>query len=366
MKLSRTSLLGRPVWSLFVATMLLTGTTGLLAQEESVPLNPDRPDSYTVKPGDTLWDISAMFLRDPWYWPEIWYVNPQVQNPHLIYPGDVLTLAYGADGRPQLRLDRGVADAASGGRLSPRIREEGLGDALTAIPYDVVGPFLNRGLVLQKDQIRDLPYVVAIRDRHLMAAAGNDLYVRGAVAGPEAVYSVVRVGEKLVDPDDGDVVGYEGVYVGQGTVRRGGDPSTMMLNASTREALEGDRLLDAEQPLSLTFFPRAPDKQITGRIIHVVDGVTQIGQYQVIVINRGSVHGLAPGHVLTVWQAGEKVTDRHRRGILNTGFPPDKVRLPDERAGTLMVFKTFDRISYGLVMQAEAPIHTLDKVSNPS
>src|SRR5690606_31541846 len=198
------------------------------------------------------------------------------------------------DGRPQLRMER----AADSGRLSPRIREEQLEAAVTAIPYDVIAPFLGRGMVLEKDQIRDLPHIVALRDGHLMGAAGNDLYVRGDLQGPAAFYSVVHIGDKLVDPDDGDVIGYEGVYVGEGTIRRGGDPSTLTLTASTREALEGDRLIQPSEVPPMQFHPRAPGELVDGRIIHVVDGVSMIGQYQITVINRGARDGLEAGHVL--------------------------------------------------------------------
>lgn len=352
---------GRSAVALVVSLALATAATGLLAQQGGgIPLNPAHPDTYVVKKGDTLWDISSMFLRDPWYWPEIWYVNPQVENPHLIYPGDVLTLVY-VDGQPQIRSSRGTAAASGTERLSPRIREEQLTQAVTTIPYDVIGPFLEKGMVLSKNEIDDLPHVVALRDDHLVGASGNDAYVRGDVSAVESSYSVVHIGDKLVDPDDGDLLGYEGIYVAEGRVRRGGDPATVTLSDSHREAMKGDRLVARSEPLPLQFEPRSPDRPVEGRIVHVVDGVTQIGQYQVIVINRGTRDGLAPGHVLSVWQVGDKVSDDVDSSLFGR-----KVQLPDEQAGLLMVFKTYDRLSYALVVRAEGPIHTLDKVRNPS
>ncbi|MEQ1801490.1 MAG: LysM peptidoglycan-binding domain-containing protein [Gammaproteobacteria bacterium] len=352
---------GRSAVALVVSLALATAATGLLAQQGGgIPLNPAHPDTYVVKKGDTLWDISSMFLRDPWYWPEIWYVNPQVENPHLIYPGDVLTLVY-VDGQPQIRSSRGTAAASGTERLSPRIREEQLTQAVTTIPYDVIGPFLEKGMVLSKNEIDDLPHVIALRDDHLVGASGNDAYVRGDVSAVESSYSVVHIGDKLVDPDDGDLLGYEGIYVAEGRVRRGGDPATVTLSDSHREAMKGDRLVARSEPLPLQFEPRSPDRPVEGRIVHVVDGVTQIGQYQVIVINRGARDGLAPGHVLSVWQVGDKVSDDVDSSLFGR-----KVQLPDEQAGLLMVFKTYDRLSYALVVRAEGPIHTLDKVRNPS
>lgn len=322
-----------------------------------VPLAEDSPDRYVVRPGDTLWDIASVFLKDPWYWPEIWHVNPEIENPHLIYPGDVLALVW-IDGQPRITAVQGSAY-----RMSPQARVTPLEQAARSIPYEDIAAFLSKGLVLEKDQIEGLPYILATRDKHLIAAAGNDVYVRGGEAAqPGTRYSVVHVGDALVDPDNDEVVGYHGIYVGEGALARGGDPATIALTSTNREALRGDRLLPESVDIPLNFFPKAPDNEIDGRIISVVDGVSQIGQYMVVVLNRGARDGLAPGHVLTVFQAGDVVTDRFAK---NSMFYGDEVKLPDEEAGTVMVFKVYDRIAYGLVMEATSAIHVLDSVRNP-
>jgi hypothetical protein len=322
-----------------------------------VPLAEGHPDEYVVQPGDTLWDIASTFLRDPWYWPEIWHVNPDIQNPHLIYPGDVLALVM-IDGEPRITTVRGSAY-----RLSPQARITPLSETVTSIPYEQIAAFLSKGLVLEKDQIEGLPYILATRDKHLIAAAGNDIYVRGGEpAEPGTRYSVVHVGDELVDPDNNEVVGYQGIYVGEGALARGGDPATVTLTETNREALRGDRLLPEGVDIPLNFFPKAPDTDVEGRIISVVDGVSQIGQYMVVVLNRGARDGLAPGHVLAVFQSGDVVTDRFGGGTMFSG---EKVKLPDEEAGTVMVFKVYDRIAYGLVMEATSAIHELDAVRNP-
>ena len=328
---------------------------------DRVLLADNHPEEYVVQKGDTLWDISKMFLKDPWYWPEIWQVNPQIANPHLIYPGDVLVLIY-VDGQPRL-FNRGSAE-----RLSPQIRTTQIEAAIVSIPYDQIAAFLSRGLVIEKGEIGALPYMLATRGDHLIAGAGNDVYVRGNVSDVGTRYSVVHIGDELVDPDDNSVVGYQGIYVGEGMVRRGGDPATVRLLDTNREALQGDRLIPESIEIPLTFFPKSPASTIDGRIISVVDGVSLIGQYQVVVINRGTRDNLANGDVLTVFQSGDVVKDRFAGGKLRGGalLGGESVKLPDEEAGTVMVFKVYDRIAYALVMEATSEIRVYDAVRNPS
>ncbi len=330
---------------------------------EPVPLASGAPNEYVVKVGDTLWDIAGTFLRDPWYWPEVWYVNPQVENPHLIYPGDVLALVM-IDGQQRITNIR-----ASTYRLSPQARITPLSESISSIPYEQISAFLSKGLVLERDQADRLPYILATRGDHMIASAGNDVYVRGgAPASNGTRYSVVHVGDELRDPDDNDLIGYQGIYVGEGALSRGGDPATVALTDTNREALAGDRLIPETVDIPLNFFPKAPDIDVDGRIISVVDGVSLIGQYQVVVLNRGARHGLAPGDVLTVFQAGDVVTDRFSSGSFMSSalLGGEQVTLPDEEAGTIMVFKVYDRIGYGLIMEATSDIHVLDAVRNPT
>ena len=317
-----------------------------------VPLAEGHPNEYVVQVGDTLWDIAETFLKDPWFWPEIWYVNPDIVNPHLIYPGDVLGLVY-IDGQPRITNVR-----ASTYRMSPQARVTPLTDSVTSIPYEDVQAFLSSGVILEKGQADSLPYLLQTRGDHLIASAGNEIYVRGMTADmPGTRFNVVHVGDPLYDPDDNRLIGYQGIPVGEGRLRRGGDPATVALTDTSMEAKPGDRLLPETVDIPLNFFPSAPSTAIDGRIISVVGGVTQIGQYMVVVLNRGANNGVAVGDVLTVFQTGREVDDR---------FGGGKVRLPDEEAGTLMVFKVYDRISYGLVMEATQVIHVHDTVRNPT
>jgi LysM repeat protein len=327
-----------------------------------IPLAENAPDSYVVKRGDTLWGIAKVFLRDPWFWPEIWQVNPQVQNPHLIYPGDTLRLVY-IDGQPQIVLQRG-----DGVRVEPRVRSEPLDSAITTIPYATVAAFMSKPSVLDKDQIKAAPYVLATRDLHVVMSEGDTVYARGFTSPAElgSHYNVVRVGDALIDPDDHRLLGYDGIFTGSGHVTRQGDPTTLIMTESSRESRAGDKLISGGVDVPLDFIPSAPRMRTNGRIIAVADGVSIIGQYQVVVVNRGARDGLAPGNVLGVFDTGPVVPDTDKKGFFNLDtLGAKKVALPSERTGTFMVFKTFDNISYGLIMEATNLIRVGDKIQNP-
>jgi LysM domain len=327
-------------------------------------VNPTAPKHYTVKRGDTLWGIASMFLRDPWLWPEVWIINPQVPNPHLIYPGDTLALAYGADGRPQVNLEQ-----AGAVRLDPRLRSTELDSAIPTIPYAAIAAFLSRPTLLTAEQIQHAPYVLAFRDMHQVAGSGNEVYVRNLTADENARFSVMHVSDRLRDPDDGAVLGYVGIYTATALVQRPGNPAKALLIDPARETLQGDRLLTADQQETANFMLKAPAGDVHGRIIAVVDGTDLVGQYNVVAINRGSRHGLAPGTILAVDTAGGSTLDLYTGGknigdSTNTSFAR-QVRLPDERVGTALVFKVFERVSYALIVGASDAIHNGDAVHNP-
>jgi hypothetical protein len=344
-----------------LATVLVFGLTWAWVSAQDVKLNPDQPGTYVVVEGDTLWDIAGKFLAEPWQWPEIWEGNPQVENPHLIYPGDVLTLSY-RDGRPVLSGSRTV-------RLSPSVRSYERDRAIPPIPLDAIQQFLSRPLVVTAAEIDASPYVVGNQDGHLISGSGNRIYVRGVAESATTSYSLYRKGEPYLDPDrDGALLGFEALHVGDVQFERWGDPATAHIVRSSREVLVGDRLMPQLQDEYLEFVPRAPDSEINGAIISVIDGVSQIGQYQIVVLNVGTAQGIGPGHVLAIFQAGELVQDRVLAQSAS-GFDGvtrgDLVQLPEERAGELMVFRSFEQVSYGLVMRTQRPVHLLDRVKNP-
>lgn len=333
-------------------------TTTQAQTQEGPVLNPDVPLKYVVKPGDTLWGIAAYYLRDPWLWPELWNVNPQVSNPHLIFPGDVLYLVQ-VDGK--YRLQRNPQEASRLQRLTPQIRRSPLEAAIPTIPLNEIRAFLQGPRVIDRKTYEKAPHIIAFGDGRLLGSEEGEAYVRGVDKRDGYAYSIVRIGKQYRDPDTGDILGYEAIPVGDASVETFEDVSRAHLTSSDREARKLDRLLPANySDFRADFFPSAPEQEIQGHIIAVYDGVSQIGQYQIVTLNRGTQQGLQPGHVLRIKQTGKKVKDPKAWALA------PKVRLPDVDAGHLMVFKTFERLSYALIMLATRPIHVLDKVENPT
>lgn len=338
-----------------------------IATGSNIPLSADAPNEYVVKPGDTLWDISKIYLRDPWYWPEIWYLNPQVANPHLIYPGDVLKLIY-IDGQPRLTVAERGGDGSQ--RLSPQVRREPLSRAITAVPYDVIAGFAGRPLLLDKEQVAKAPYIVALRGNHMIGATGNEIYAKGiGDAAEESRYSVIHIDGKLKDPDNNDLLGYTGIYVGAGPVAAAGDPAKLILTETAREALQGDKLFPEVTDVKDDFVPHAPTSDVKATVIAIREA-TVMGQYQLIALNRGSSAGLEPGHVLAVYESGQVVRDKYSKGGLGAAGNAvlkggSKVQLPDERIGLAMIFSSTPRMSYALVMESQKEIRQGDSARNP-
>ena len=332
---------------------------------QKIRVKASHPRKYTVKKGDTLWDISSLFLRDPWFWPEIWKQNPQVNNPHLIYPGDILTLVY-VDGAPQIRVNgsRSVVTGSRNGmpvkKLSPYIRATGLRASIPSIPGDAIRQFLSKPRVITKEQLDLAPRIIASQDNHLILGEGTRVYIRGEIDKERTRFAVFHPGDKLYDPESGDLLGYEAQYSGNVRITNYDDPASADLTFTEREVLIGDSLLPEDKSkLDNLFFPHAPKKEIKGQIISLYDALFGVAQYQIVVINRGEDDGMEVGHLLATYTQGNTVRDRHPiRGT-------EKVKLPNERSGLVMIFKTFDRVSYAITLEAERIIHKLDYVKTP-
>jgi hypothetical protein len=370
------------------AATLLTLTTAVLAVE----LRQDHPDSYVVRKGDTLWDIAGRFLKQPWLWPEIWQANPQIANPHLIYPGDVISLAY-LGGRPSLQVTR----------RSPEIRRTAL-DAVTAVPLSEIEGFLKKTRVLDGDIYRRLPYVVGLEEGRLRVASGEVAYVRGADFRPGQTWAVVRPTVRFAvhphpasgfprlkrDPwtatglepqtlgiqwayyaasDNGfEVLGHEVIEVATGQITRGGDVATLLLDGQGREVRKGDLLMEIDpQPFDLTFHPRPPRSLPANfRILAHTDRMNWGGVNDVVALSAGAREGIENGQVFAIYSPGEVVRDdvRHRFRM-QANMPSRKVAMPDEFVGHVMVFRTFDKVSYGLVMDGIRPVHIEDRLGLP-
>ena len=314
------------------------------------------PDTHTVVRGDTLWDISGTFLKNPWLWPEIWHVNAQIENPHLIYPGDVIRLIY-LDGERRLTLD----NSGRIYKLEPKAHVISAGEAIETIPLDEINSFLSRSRVVGKNELKIAPYVVSGKDEHLIVGAGGSVYIREPVNGilsENTTYGIYRKGDVYVDPVTDEFLGVQALDIGTGHVAAvEEDISAMEITRTTEEVRIGDRLLlEEERSIDSTFYPSSPESDIDGEILAVEGGVSTVGKLDVVVINRGEREGIAPGNVLAVYKRGQVILDR---------VSEEKVKLPDERAGLLMVFRAFEKVSFGIVLEASQGLKVEDKVKNP-
>lgn len=314
-------------------------------------LAPDAPDRYTVVPGDTLWDISARFIKDPYRWPDLWRLNTeQVKNPHRIYPGQVLVLdRSGAE--PQLALETV--------RMVPKQYDTPLTEAIPAIPQKAIEPFLAKPLVIEANALDSAPRVIALEDNRLLAATGSKIYVTGlGDAKAQQSYHVYRPGKKLADPVTKEVLGYEAMFLGTAKVSRKGEPAILQVSNAVAEIGKGDHLVATADPDVVSYVPHAPQQAIDGRVMSILGALTQGGPRSVVTLTRGKKDGLENGHVLALYQAGREVTDRFKD-------KKQTFRLPDERYGLVFVFRTFDRISYALVMNASQEVEIGDPVRTP-
>lgn len=322
------------------------------AQADEVQLVDGHPDRYTVVKGDTLWDISATFLQSPWLWPKVWSVNPQIDNPHLIFPGDVVYLVY-VNGKPQLRVDRGPK------KLSPTVRRTPLEQAIKAIPLEDLKSFLSDNLVLAENVLEAAPYVLGSENESIIAGAGDRIYARGSLPDTDQnYYGVYRPQRIYKDPVTEEILGYESRTLGGGyLVAVNGDVLSIDLKRTTEEVRVKDRVMPTqEEVIQSVFYPSAPETEVKGQILSVLRGVSKIGQYDVVAVNLGKREAVEPGNVLHVFKRGELVKDPTNGEL---------VRLPNEKRGVLMIFKVFDRVSYALVMETEAALSVLDEVRSP-
>lgn len=349
-------------------------STATQVAQAGVPLEdlaPGAPDTHTVQRGDTLWDISKLFLKSPWRWPQLWGMNlEQIRNPHLIYPGQLLVLDR-SGGRARLRVATGAGAPSSTVKLSPRVRYETLDNgAIASIPLNLIGPFLNEAVVFEADELDKAPRIVATQEGRVLLSRGELAYVRGDL-GTNRDFRIFREARPLLDPLTRAVLGYEARYVGTaeftrpaGTAARtDGEgtvpvPATVTIKSVRQEANIGDRLWPAPQRDWAAYVPHAPGGDMGGHIISVYGDALSAGQNQIVTLNRGVRDGLERGHVLALWRAGSQTVDR-------TQGQRETIRLPDERNGLLFVFRVFERVSYALILSVTDPVHPGDRFTQP-
>lgn len=332
-------------------------------------LVPNAPDSRTVQRGDTLWDISKLFLKSPWRWPQLWGMNlDQIRNPHLIYPGQVLVLDK-SDGRARLRLASNSAVPTV--KLSPRVRSEVLENgAIASIPLNLIGPFLNEAVVFESNELDLAPRIVATQEGRVLLTRGELAYVRGDTQGARD-FRIFRQAQPLLDPVTRELLGYEGQYVGTAELLRDGStqpapdgkgdhivPATVTIKTVRQEAGLGDRLWRAPTLDWTAYVPHAPAQSLEGRIISIYGQGLRAGQNQIVAINRGQRDGAERGHVLALWRTGAVLADR-------TDPQRPMMSLPDERNGLLFVFRVFERVSYALILSVTEPVSPGDRFSQP-
>jgi hypothetical protein len=377
------------------------------AAADTVQLRENAPDRHVVVKGDTLWDISAEFLKSPWRWPELWQNNKdRIKNPHWIYPGDVIYLIMTPQG-PRLTTMETV-------KLSPSIHSEPIPDetaAITTIPQSTVDAFFRRPLVASVGALASAPVLIGAADERTMMTVGDRVYASG-VKADTGKWDIVRVGKPLKDPDSGEEIAREVIYVGDAKTVAPGTPTTLAITGVDREVQVGDLLMPATEPGDLKFIPHAPKQPVEGKIISAYGGSQTAGKYSTVIINKGRLDGLELGHVLAIYESGRSVGskpglnklasyspksgyidgDKERGGNVWSGLDiaclkPGKqitagenvdysdvftndcrqpyVQLPDLEVGHILLFRVFDRVSYGLVMDSANPIYLLDTVKNP-
>ncbi len=332
-------------------------------------LAPNAPDSYTVKRGDTLWDISKLFLKSPWRWPELWGMNlEQIRNPHLIYPGQVLYLDK-SNGRARLRVGQPAGTPGSTVKLQPRVRSSAADDgAIASIPLNLIEPFLNEAVIFGANELDSAPRIVAAREGRVLIGRGDTAYVRGDL-GTQRDYRIFREPRPLRDPSTNEILGYEANYVGAAEYIRPGEtrnssgkaevvPATFTVTSIRQEAGVGDRLSPVPPNEFSNYAPHAPQGAMAGQIVSVYGEALQAGQNQIVSLNRGTRDGMERGHVLALWRDGITAID-------STDPSRPTIKLPDERHGTLFVFRVFDRMSYALILTVKEPVKAGDRFTQP-
>ena len=338
----------RIIFPLIVCIATLVSNT---AAAQGAEIADDAPDSYTVVKGDTLWGISGRFLKQPWRWPEVWRMNrDQIHNPHLIYPGQIV------------HLDRSGPWLSIGKRLGidkrlPQIYEETLGNELPSIPLNVIEPFLNKPLVVDEARLQGAATIIATETNRVFTGMGDTVFAKN-VSEDANVWQIFRPATPLNDPITGEIVAYEAAYLGAARVSERSDPVTLEIVDSVEEIGVGDLMLPSERPNVFSFVPHAPENPVDGRVMSIYRGVAETGRLNVVSLNVGERDGIERGHVLALYR-NRGLAEYKEDGVKET------YQLPEKRYGLVFVFRTFERVSYALVMDSDGQVSIADGARKP-
>ena len=345
----------------------------ILASADVLQIREDAPDRYVVVKGDTLWDISAKFFKDPWKWPEIWALNKEaIKDPHWIYPGDVVFLDRRTGSltttEPAAATDATTtSDAAPAPepvtpsnvvKLQPKVRVAGQNtEAIPTVPLSTISSFLSRPLVIDEEELETAPKLVGTYEHRTLLSVNDLAYAEKLPSDRGTQWQVYRPNVKFVDPDTDEELGQEVVYLGDATVEKFGDPSTLRITNAILEINKGDYFAQVAPGHSPVYVPHAPESSIAAKVISIYGGVQQAGQHAVVTLNKGRRDGIEAGHILALYQKGE---------VLKTkGWFTPNINLPDVRYGLVMVFRVFNKVSYALVMETKIPVQRLDSARTP-
>lgn len=338
-----------------ISAILLSVAT--LSVQADADLHPNAPSTYTVVPGDTLWGIAKKFTSSPWKWPELWRMNrEQIRNPHLIYPGNVISLNFDANGAPYLSLDSATI------KLSPKVYSEAIKAAVPAIPPRVIEPFLAQPNVLPTDQMEGAVRITATQENRVHLGNGDRFYVVGADTS-KTKWMMFRPAKPLKDPETKEILGYEAFHLGKAVLRHPGrkpdDPQTFEVVAATQEVGRNDYIRPAPETQVVDYLPHSPDKEIKGRVLSIYNGMAEAGTQFIVTINRGKADGVEHGHVFTLLHAEQNIKARDPEGR------PEVVKIPEEAYAHMFVFRVFDRMSYALIVDATGPVKVGDAFETP-
>ena len=362
------------LWGLVLFSGALFFNSALLAQ--NIDIRDDAPSRYVVVKGDTLWDISGRFLEDPWRWPEVWQINPQIENPHLIYPGDEIELRY-RDGSPVLTLNRGGEIYATGlpiKKVSPEVRKEQILSPIPAIPLDKISAFIRQSNVVTDQELAAMPAILETRSGTLLSADRDVVFARGQWTAGVNTYDIIRPGRDYIDPVSGKKLGKEAIFIGTGTIiNLDKDQATLQLDETTREVRRDDRFMVRESKvIDANYFPVPPQFDVEGSIVDINSGKTMGGQYDTIVINKGSQQGLEVGHLLTIQKPDINVEDPNAKGDLAKRFSralrmeQDHIAsFEGEKFASVLVYRAFEESSMAIILSTKRPVRLNDKIITP-